>query len=84
MAACDSCGDGGAGVARLCNLRSATYRSFLVSAEANGRGGENEARGVAEGVGADPGGAGSAGRSTGMGANGGREWANRTRKVRFG
>ena len=73
MAACDSCGDGSADVARLWKQRSPMYKSFFVSAEADGRGGENEARGVAEGFGADPGGAGSAGRSTGAGANGGRE-----------
>ena len=84
MAACNACGGGGAGVARLWNERSAMSRSYLVSAEADGRGRENEARGVAEGVGPDPGGAESAGRSTGAGANGGREWANWSVTVRFG
>ena len=83
MAACDSCGDGSADVARLWKQRSPTYRSFFFSAEADGRGGENEAHGVAEDVCTNLGGAESAGRASGAGANGGREEANRCVTVRF-
>ena len=83
MAACDSCGDGSADVARLCKQRSPMYKSFFVSAEADGRGGGNEAHGVAEDASPFWGGAGSAGRATGAGANGGRDEANRCVTVRF-
>ena len=84
MAACDSCGDGSADVARLWKQRSPMYRSFFFSAEADGRGGGNEAHGVAEDACTISGGAGSAGRATGAGANGGRDEANRCVTVRFG
>jgi len=53
------------------------------SAEADGRGGGNEAHGVAEDVCTNLGGAESAGRASGAGANGGRDEANRCVTVRF-
>ena len=53
------------------------------SAEADGRGGGNEAHGVAEDASPFWGGAGSAGRATGAGASGGRDEANRCVTVRF-
>ena len=83
MAACDSCGDGSTDVARLWKQRSPLYRSFFFSAEAGGRGGGNEAHGVAEDFFKFLGGAGSAGRATGAGANGGRDEVNRSVTVRF-
>ena len=83
MAACDSCGDSSADVARLCKKCSATYKSFFVSAESDGRGGAYEGDGVPEGVGPDPDGARSVGRATGAGENGGREEAILKASVRF-
>ena len=83
MAACDSCGDGSADVARLWKQRYPMYKTFFFSAEADGRGGGNEAHGVAEDVLPFSGGAKSAGRATGAGANGGRDEVNRSVTVRF-
>ena len=84
MAACDSCGDSSADVARLCKKCSALSQSFFVSAELDGRGGANEEDVVPEGVGPDPDGARSVGRATGAGENGGREEAILKASVRFG